>query len=162
MGRFSGLAGIKTNAGGLYFLEGDYLVELSEVKFQVNRKKQEQFIVAGKVLESTNPARAPGCKPSQVITIMEEYLETCWGNVKQFAGAVMGLSDPDAYVAEANPGESPEEAAKRFWDESIEYMISEEQPLRGTKIRLNVTKIKKKDTSKGEFFSKHVWGPVIE
>lgn len=164
MGRFQGLSGIKTNQGGLYFEPGDYLVELEETKFINNRKKIDCFIISGKVIESTNPARAPGCKPSQVITIREDILETCMGNVKQYAGAVLGIPDPDSYVAEVDPkipNDTPEAATDRFWDEALEALVSDAQPARGIKIKLNVTAIEKKDQSKSKFFNKHTWGPVV-
>lgn len=153
MGRFSGLGGVKTNQGGLYFLEGDYVVELDEVKMIINRKKQDTFIVSGKVLESTNPARAPGCKPSQVMVFKEDIIETIWSNVKQFAGAVMGLDDPDGYAPE--DGTSVED----FWDQSLEFLVAEEQPMKGHKMRLNCSQI---TTQAGNPFTKHVWAPYAE
>ena len=159
MGRFQGLSGIKTNQGGLYFLDGDYLVELDEVKMIVSRKKQDTWIVSGKVLESTNPQRAPGCKPSQVIVLKEEILETCMGNIKAFAAAVLGIVDPDAYVPDLKPGETPETAKDRFWDETLEALVSEAQPAKGLKIKLNVTTIK---TKAGKDFGKHQWTHVAE
>ena len=153
MGRFKGLAGVKTNQGGLYFLEGDYLVELDEVKMIETRKKQDCWVVSAKVLESTNPQRAPGCKPSQVIVLREDILETCMGNIKAFAAAVLGIENPDAYVPE--DGKSVDE----FWDSTLESMVADDQPLKGVKIKLNVTQIK---TKSDKDFSKHSWGPVVQ
>lgn len=160
MGRFSGLAGIKTNQGGLYFLEGDYEVELDEVKMITSRKSKDCFIISGKVLTSTNAQRAPGCKPSQVITIREDILATVMGNIKQFAGAALEIENPDDYVADVDPaipGDDPQRATDRFWEQTLEYLVSDEQPLKGMRIRLNVTQIQTKDKNA---FSKHVWGPV--
>jgi hypothetical protein len=164
MGRFQGLSGIKTNQGGLFFEPGNYTVDIDEVKFINNRKKVDCFIVAAKVIESDNPSRAPGCKPSQVITIREDILETCMGNIKAFAGAILGIPDPDGYVAEVDPkiaGDTPEAATDRFWDEALEALVSEAQPAKGIRIKLNVTAIEKRDQSKGKYFNRHSWGPIV-
>lgn len=135
-------------------MPGDYLVELQEVKMIQNRKRQDTFIVSAKVIESTNPERAPGCSPSQVMVLREDILETIYSNIKQFAAAACGIDDPDEYVPE--DGKSVEE----FWDELLEYVVDEkEQPLKGTKIRLNCTNIQ---TREGKDFTKHVWGSVVE
>ena len=161
MGRFSMLAGIKTNQGGLYFEEGDYEVEIDEVKLIRTREGHDSFVISAKVEKSTNPQRAPGCKPSQVIALKEKILETAMGNVKQFAGAVLGILDPDSYLAECDPlipGDTPEAATQRFWEESLELMVSDEQPCRGVRIHLNCTDIK---TRTGGDFTKHVWGPLL-
>jgi hypothetical protein len=149
-------------------MEGDYLVELDEVKLMINRKRQKTFIISGKVLESTNPMRAPGCKPSQVMIIKDDIAETVYGNIKQFAGAILGLEDPDSYVPEearhlvGRTDQASQEALAgaidRFWDESLEYMINDAQPLRGTRIRLNCVQI---ETREKKPFTKHVWGPVV-
>jgi delta 1-pyrroline-5-carboxylate dehydrogenase len=162
MGRFAGLGGIKTNQGGLYFLPGDYEVMLEEIKFFLNRKKQDTFVVAAKVLKSTCSERAPGCKPSQVIILKEDILETVMGNIKQFAGAVLGIGDPDSFVADIDPSipeDTPEAATDRFWEETLESLVSDEQPAKGVVIKLNVTTIK---TRENKDFNKHVWGPVVE
>ena len=153
MGRFSSLANVRTNQGGLYFLAGDYDVELDEVKLIDTRKGQEAFIISGKVLTSTNPDRAPGCKPSQVMVLKTEILETVMSNIKQFAGAALGIEDPDDY--EPEEGKTLEE----FWDETLEAIVSDEQPLKGVKIHLNVSMIK---TREGKDFSKHVWTHIPE
>lgn len=162
MGRFAGLAGIKTNQGGLYYLPGDYDVELDEVKLIKARKGTECFIISAKVLTSTNEERQPGCKPSQVMVLREDILETVMGNIKQFAGAVLGIEDPDSYEAEIDPSipdDTVEAATDRFWDEALELMISDEQPLKGMHIHLNCTNIQTKEKKD---FTKHVWGPVLK
>jgi hypothetical protein len=156
MGRFAGLGEIRTNAGGLFFEPGDYTVEIDAVKYIKNRKDQECFIVEAKVLESTNAARVPGCKPSQVIMIRPDIRETCMGNVKQFAAAIMDILDPDNYVPEDGKD------INAFWDETLEALVSAEQPARGIKVKLNVTQIEKRDQTKGKYFSKHIWGPVVQ
>jgi hypothetical protein len=176
MGRFQGLAAVRTNQGSIYFLAGDYVVDLQEIKFITNRKRTECFIIAGKIVESTNPDRAPGTVASQVITIREDILATVMGNIKQFAGAVLGIQDPDGYLAEIDPTiqipeivggvatgrllpDTPQDATDRFWDESLEAMVHDSQPCKGIRIRLNCTTIK---TKEGKDFTKHIWGPTID
>ena len=154
MGRFSGLGGVKTNQGGLYFLEGDYVVSIEEVKMIVNRNKQDTFIVSATVLESSCPSRAPGCRPSQVIVLKDgANLATLWGNIKQFSGALLGITDPDSYVPE--DGTSVED----FWDQAMEFAVSEDQPMQGHKMRLTCSMIL---TKANKPFTKHVWAPYTE
>lgn len=153
MGRFSNLAHIKTNQGGLYFLPGNYVVDLEAVKFMRSRKGVEMFIIETCVVESDVAERGPGSRPSQVIAIKEEILATCMGNIKHFAATVLGIEgDPDAYVPD--DGTSVED----FWDEALEYIISAYNPLKGMRLRLNCTNIK---TREGRDFTKHLWGPVV-
>ena len=161
MGRFSGLASIKTNQGGLWFLEGDYEVDIQEIKFFENRDGIMTFIVNAKIVTSSNPDRAPGSCPSQVITLKKKFLETSWGNIKQFAGAILGIDDPDAYKGEIDPtipGDTVAEATNRFWEETMETMVSDEQPCKDMPLHLNCSTISKKN---GDPFTKHVWSPSI-
>jgi len=158
MGRFQGLGGIKTNQGGVYFLPGDYTVDIEEVKFFTSRKEKDTFVIQARVLESTNPERAPGCKPSQVIILRPDILATCMGNIKQFAAAILELEDPDAYNAPFTVG-TQEDANDQFWNETLEVLVSDDQPAKGIRIKLNITNIK---TKEGKDFSKHVWGPVVK
>jgi hypothetical protein len=186
MGRFVGLSGIKTNQGGVYFLEGDYVVDVDEVKFFTNRKGLDCFVAGAKIVESTNVDRAPGTVASQVITIKPEILDTVMGNIKQFAGAVLGIVDPDGYVATLDPSgfqpgvfmdaqgsttdaagkpyttgtpvqDTAEAATDRFWDEALEAMVCKEQPVKGTRLKLNVVSV---PTKSGGTFSKHRWAPA--
>lgn len=154
MSRFANLAKVTTNQSGLYFKDGTYLVEVQAIKFFENRKRQDTFVVEAKVIESSNPERPPGCTPSQVITINPEFEETCWGNIKQFAGAVLGLDDPDE-ISEEELGDRSVEA---FWIQSLEYLVDEkEKPAKGVQLRLSCTTI---ETRAGGSFTRHVWSPV--
>lgn len=163
MGRFKGLAGVKTNQGGIYFLDGDYEVEFEECKFEHTRKG-DTWITKAKVIKSTNPERAPGVAPSWVVVLKPEYIDTCMGDIKGFAAAVLGINNPDAYVPEGGPeGERPEDKKARtdkFWDDTLEYIVSDAQPLRGMRIGLNVVTIM---TKKEKPFGKHTWkGPAVD
>jgi hypothetical protein len=163
MGRFAGLGGIRTNTGGVFFVDGDFLVDLTEVKFIKNRKNIDCFIVAGAIVSSTSPDRIPGTVCSQVIALSPDYYETAMGNIKQFASAVLGIESPDTYVADVDPtivGDTPAEATDRFWDEALEALIADEQPAKGLRLRLNCVTIITKTNKKP--FLKHFWSPAYE
>jgi hypothetical protein len=161
MGRFAGLSGIRTNQGGVYFLPGDYVVDIQAIKFFTNRKGQDTFVIEAKVVESTNEKREPGCVPSQVIVFREDILSTIMGNIKQFVGALLEIKDPDAYEEMPDlriPGDTVEAATDRFWEQAIESLVSDAQPAKNMRIHLNVTNIK---TKAEKDFGKHVWGPLV-
>lgn len=169
MGRFTGLSGIKTNAGSLYFLyPGNYVVDLEEVKFFNNRKGIDTFIVEAKVIASDNPDRLPGMICSQVISFKNpDAIQACLGDIKQFVGAALGIVDPNSYVAEIDPtgyqpgtqvADTPEAATDRFWEEATEAFIAKEQPGRGARLHLNCYKIMV-GKDKDQPFTKHRWAP---
>lgn len=158
MGRWSDIAKVKTNQGGLYFLPGDYVVDIKETKLITNRRGIDCFIVSAKVVTSTCPEREVGCEPSQVIQLRRDILETAMANIKQFVASCVGLDNPDEYLPEQEPGESEDEAKARWWEETMDEVV-EGNPFQGIRIRLNVTQIK---TREGNDFSKHVWGPTVE
>jgi len=174
MGRFPSLAGIKTNQGGIYWEEGNYVNDLREIKIEDTRKGL-CFIIVGKIVQSDNPNRKPGTVCSQVIKLSGEFLETYLGNVKQFIAALLDIDNPDEYVAPLHPSgyqpgvsapngqpmpDTPEAATGRFWDEAMEFITSQEQPCTGTLIALNCTTIITKKENRP--YTKHRWGPKIE
>lgn len=171
MGRFAGLANVRTNNSGIYFLEGNYTVELGTIKFLKGEEIQsgnDTFVVETTVRESDNPARGPGSRPSWAVGLKKAILETCLGDIKAFVAAVMEIENPDEHHAEvgaddhveaAKLGCSPQDAADmRFWEESTEALYSSEQPAKGLLIKLNCTNRPKRD---GSPFTKHIWGPVV-
>jgi len=172
MGRFGNLAGVRTNGSGIYFEQGDYDVRIDKIKFNDDtRTGEDAFIIETTVVRSDNPTRAPGCKPSQVITLKKQYLETCLGDVKQFVGAMLEIEDPDSYnepidvvdqiTAQQMGCDLQTAANNRFWEQAIDMLCSEENPGRGTLIHVNCTiRPGKKDPTKS--FTKHVWGPVLQ
>lgn len=173
MGRFSRLGQVKTNAGGLYFLksreeggqvdQANYLVCLDEIKLIEANAGHDTFIISAIVEESDNPERKVGCKPSQVIPLKPgNFLDTYLGNVKAAAAAFNEVQNPDDFVAEVDPkipGDTPESATERYWDELLEFITSDEQPLKGMRVRLNCTTIVTK--GKKQPFTKHTWGEVV-
>lgn len=169
MGRFAGLANVRTNNSGIFYLAGNYLARLGTIKYlDDTRSGNDAFVVETTVVESDTAARAPGCRPSWVVTIKKAYLETCLGDIKAFAAAVLEIDNPDTYLAPIDTvdqitatqlGCTPQDAANnRFWEESIEALCSAEQPAKGMLIRLNCTA---RQTQSGNEFTKHVWGPVV-
>lgn len=166
MGRFAGLAGVRTNAGGIFFEPGNYVVKLGTVDFKSTRKG-DAFIVETEVVESDCASRGAGSRPSYVVMIKREYFETCMGDIKAFAAAILGIDNADAYndpVTEADRKNTPQgqdpqiTANNRFWEEALEYLVSPSQPSKGTTIRVNCTL---RTTKAGKVFTKHIWGPIV-
>jgi hypothetical protein len=167
MGRFAGLAGIRTNAGGIFYEPGNYLVRLGKIDFKSTRKG-DTFIVETEIVESDCATRGPGSKPSYVVVVKREYFETCMGDIKAFAGAVLGIDDVDGYQesitaddrANTPLGQDPlVTATNRFWESVLEELVGPTQPCKGMLIRLNCTM---RTTEKGKLFTKHVWGPAVQ
>jgi len=156
MGRFSGLAGVKTNSKGVWFLDGDYVVDIEKIKFFNSRSGDDTFVIEAKIVESTNPERVPGTVCTYMITFKKEFMDTCLGDLKHVSGQILGFADPDAYHETPRPGETQEEADERFWDEAVEALVSDDQPAREMRMRLNVVSVPKK-TKPGEMFGKHTW-----
>lgn len=163
MGRFSGLAKVRSNSGGMYFHSGAHLVEIEEVKFFTAKDGVDTFIVGARVLETNSDRVVVGSSPSQVVKIKPQYLATVMGNVKQFAAAATGVENPDTYVpegAESLEGDALEEAQDAYWEEVLEILVDEkEQALKGTKIFLSCSPI---PTKAGGTFTKHKWGPLAD
>lgn len=169
MGRFAGLANVKTNTSGIHFEEGNYLVRLGKIDYKDTRKGPT-FIVEAEVQESDNSTRGPGCKPSWVVIRNQEFPEYQLGDMKAFAGALMGIEDPDAYMeppttadmANTIQGQDPQNTANnRFWEETLEQLVSPEQPAKGVLIRLNVVR-RESTRTPGKFHKRHTWGPVVK
>lgn len=133
MGRFNGISSAKFNEGGIYFLKGNYLIRVDKVKVGTTRMGIEFFVVECTILESDNPERKPKSSVS-------------W----------LCMSDKDLYLANINhfcsiacdiPSEEVDEAG-------VELVVSEENPLAGTILRVQATDIK---TRAGKDFTKVVW-----
>lgn len=146
-GLFRGLGDAKISRGGLYFLPGNYVVEIQKVTTtRSQRDRKDYFIIEAKVLESDNPERKPGMVPSQAIDIGNIM---GFPNIKGFLAAANGIDPADeAAVEEALGGDKAEETA--------EYAASDENPLAGMVLGLECFNIK---TREGNDFTKHVWKP---
>lgn len=169
MGRFAGLADVTVNGGGIYFEPGNYLAEIKKIVFKDTRAG-ETFIVESEICESDNPARPAGTKASWVVVINPKYRETCLADIKAFAAALLGIEDPNSYndtitsddqITATQAGLAPQAVAnERFWQQSLEALVSAENPGAGIKIRVCAYS-KEKAKTKGEFITKVAWGPVV-
>ena len=161
-GMFSQLSQVRTNQGGLYFQEGNFVVEIEAIKISQNKDFIPTFIVETKVLQSDNPALRPGMTPAQIITIKQTDLATHLGNVKAFVAKVFGMTDPDTYCppeAAALDGAYRQAAIDAWWQRAIMFVSSEAQPCKGYYMPLSCTTVITKKTKAP--FTKHNWGTPI-
>lgn len=124
----------RVSEGGTYPLPGAYLTEVMKCKTGKTRAGVDFFVVELYIHESNNDARRVG-------TLMDYYIgmdkEPSLGNVKAFV------------MAAAN---CPEEEVN---GDAIRLIVSDANPLKGTKLRLSATNIKTKagrDFTKCKFF----------
>lgn len=135
MGLFSKkVAEAKEQTGGVYWLPGQYLIEVQVVKLVEGRKGDEFFIVEGKNIESSNPDRPTGALCAWVVNT---DLDAAPGNIKSFLKAATEADEVD--------------------EEGIDAAISSDNPLAKSQVRLSVVTIK---TKAGNDFNKHVWMPA--
>ena len=132
MGAFAklNLKGAKVGQGGVYFLEGDYLVEVDCIKPVNKRTGGQLFIAECMILESTNEKRKVGTRCN-----VAEDVGTDWGpgNIKEFLGAASGVDPRDE-----------EAMGQDDWDAILEDAIGDEQPLKGAKVKVHAfLKLKK-------------------
>lgn len=135
--KYDGIQNARYNEGGVYFLPGTYLVRVDKVKEGVTRQKKDFFVIETTTIESSNPERPVGGQQSQMI--MMEW-DNALGTIKNFASIA---GDGDTSVPE-----SEIDAA------SIELIVSEENPLKGTVLRVTATNV---ETKKGGTFTKVLW-----
>lgn len=155
MGRFSGLANISTNRGGIYFEPGEYVVALGQIKV-IDGYTGTSFVVETEVKESTNPTRGPGSTPSTAINISDpKRRDMGLADVKAFSAAVLGINDPDGYNETPRPGETQEAANDRFWEEAIEALASPQQPAKGMLMRVSAQQTVSQKT--GKAFTRLFW-----
>jgi hypothetical protein len=128
----------KPSQGGVYWLPGQYLVQLDMVKTITSRKGEDCFIVEGDNLESTNEERPAGSHCSQVIPMSQDSAP---GNIKLFLAAALNVQEHEVT------------------EEGAEACVTSDNPLHGRLVRLEVVNIK---TRAGNDFSKHNWRPVTD
>lgn len=161
-GLFNNLAGVRSNTGGLYFEQGNYVVQIEALKLFTAGDHIPTFVTETVVLQSDNINRPVGCRPSQVVKIKPgNMVGTYLGNVKATVGALMGI-DPDAYIPPTFhhlQGDELLYALNQWWEQCVLWAVCDNQPYRGYQIRLNCQDVPKK---KGEgVFTKFFWGQVI-
>jgi hypothetical protein len=150
MGMFKGLGQAKAQKGGNYFKDGQYEVEIQRVLARENKDGHDCFIVETKVVSSTNPEVPVGMECSQVVNLTK-HGRSAAGNVKGFLAAALGIDDADNYQPENG------QAVDQFWESQAEDAISEEQPLAGVRMTLNV---RTAATKSGGKFTHHNWQEV--
>ena len=135
MGIFSGMSEAKYSEGGIYLLDGNYVLQIEALKSGTNRQKVDYFVAECRILQSTNPERKPG-------TIV-----SWWVGIKVDTPA---LADVRRFLAEA--GESDDADVD---DQAAEMAVSEEQPFKGIVLRASATT---KLTEKRKVpFTKVIW-----
>lgn len=112
MGLFSGIKNAKSNGGGVYFLPGTYVLECVAVKTGQTREGNKPFFVAEfTILESSNPERPVGTSVSYMV-MLDKYIETALGNVKQCVAALFGVAEADVDEAGVEEAVGPSNPAK--------------------------------------------------
>lgn len=110
MGLFGKIKEAKSSGGGIYFLPGKYLLECRVNKTGKTREDRPFFVAEFTILESSNPERPVGTSVAYMV-MLDKYLETALGNVKQYVSALFGIPEEEVdeagveeLVAAANPG----------------------------------------------------------
>jgi hypothetical protein len=119
---------------------GEFLVDILRTKDVEGRTGDLFFIIEFKVIESSHSSVLEGRDYSQVIKYNQDMGPI---NVKRF---VLAANDMDP---------NDEENEDEVDGETVEYVLSEEQPLAGKQMPLTCEVVKTK--KKGEAFTKHTW-----
>ena len=142
MGLFSGIGDAQVGQGGVYFLPGEYVVEIIKCFTMRSRKREDLFIAECLIKESNNPERRPGSKASWVVNFKQD---AALGNIKGFVAACSGISPSNQKAVDAEVDE-----------ESCEYAVDDDNPLAGTLLSLSAVN---KITRAGNDFTLHMWEP---
>ncbi len=145
MGLFEGVEGAKVGQGGVYFLAGNYLVEVEKVLAKRSRKKEDLFIVEAGILESDNAQRKAGSSASWIVNFKHD---AALGNIKGFLAACNGIDPGDRAKVD-----------EEITEDVCEYAVDDENPLSGTRVKLSCVMTQ---TKAGGDFTLHLWSPVAE
>lgn len=149
MGLFGGIKGQRGSQGGVYFLPGNYVVEIQRCKTGKTRKEIDFFVAECKIVESDNPERKPGSSASFMVTLDKD---PALGNIADFMrmgmwlqGRAAGLDDlpPEADGIELDEGDADE-------------ICGEDNPFVGMEMGLEAYN---KPTKAGNDFTRHKWLP---
>ncbi len=133
MGRFAGVENAKVTEGGVYFLPGNYLVEILACKSGETRKKVPFFAVDTKIIESDNPSRPAGSNCSWFVGLDKD---AALGNIRGFVAKALESS-----IEEVN-------------EAVCEIVVGKDQPCAGKKMHINAVNIL---TKAGKDFTKCNW-----
>jgi hypothetical protein len=160
MGIFDKVNEAESTRGGYYFEEGKYRVRLQRVFKKNTRKGIEMMIIETEILESTNPGRPVGTKPS---VCYGDDKDATPGNVKGFFGVAFAATQCMAGTAmtpmqaeqEFLTADSKDAAAVKAVKERCDQAVGDDNPLVGLELTVEAFPIK---TRAGNDFTKIVWG----
>lgn len=159
MGLFSAVAGAEVTGGGVYFLPGNYVVEVDCVKTVRSQKNGKDFwVVECTIIESDNEDRPPKSHASQVVEIAHIMGPI---NIKAFVAAASGIDPTDEEVNEKLTAVWEDLTEQELSIEQICELICDESdegnPLQGLRMMLECRNIKTKAKTD---FTKHFWSPM--
>lgn len=133
MGIFQKIKDGKFNDGGVYLLQGVYVLKIKSCKQIQARAGWDGFVAEFEIIESSHQERLPGSTVSWMVKISKAYEETAMGNIAHFLSTAAGCR------------------IEQITEEVAEVMTSDKQPLAGRIVRATATDIK---TKKGDPFTK--------
>ena len=129
-----------------YFTEGEYEVEMGDIKIVTRRKDKVQlFVVETTILKSEGEKAQPTGRCTWTVKL---GLDAAPGNIKEL---LVALSDIDPQNVTAV------EAADEDWDQVMELALDETQPFKGKKIRVSAMDQK---TREGGNFVRCYFAPI--
>lgn len=135
MSIFKGIKDAKGGDGGTYLSEGAYIVDIDACKQGEMRDGTPFFVVEFTILQNSGPeCNKPGTTASYFVKVEKDT--PALANIRRFIS-----------VASDTPEDEIDDAG-------AEMVVSKDQPLKGTVLRVQATQIV---TKKGNDFTKHVW-----
>ena len=134
MGLFTGIDKASYSENGVFFVPGNYVVEVLKLKAGTTRKKIDFFLAECRILQSSNPERPVGSKATWFVSIIPDT--SALGSIKNFIAIANDVDEKDVD------------------DLSAEMVVSDAQPIAGTFLRATATNLK---TRAGNDFTKVSW-----
>lgn len=134
MGLFSGIDKASYSENGVFFLPGNFVVEVLKCKSGTTRKKVDFFLAEVRILQSSNPERPVGSKVTWFVSIVPDT--SALGNIKNFIAVASDIDE------------------KEVDDAGAEMVVSDAQPLNGTLLRASAVNLK---TRADRDFTKVSW-----
>lgn len=157
MGLFDGIGEATIGKGGFYFQDGRYVVDIVRCFAQQDRHRQSMFIVEAAIVWSNNAERRPGMVPSWVVMMK---WDAALGHVKGFLAACNGADPRDEDAVKACFTDA---RGQDITEAVAEFSVSNENPLAGTRLDLEVVSVLKKGKTgsdpRNDYYSLHKWRP---
>lgn len=134
MGLFTGIDKASYSENGVFFVPGNYVVEILKCKSGTTRKKVDFFLAEARILQSSNPDRPVGSRATWFVSIILDT--SALGNIKNFIAVASDIDE------------------KEVDDAGAEMVVSDAQPLNGTILRATAVNLK---TRAGKDFTKVSW-----